>query len=115
MAGIGDVFGKGSVAEQFLLWNVLSQLAQGVLAPVAQNLANRTWSADPSMPIDPGTAATLVAREKLVQDQGASIAGKSGISAENFAHLVEGAKHAPPFEVLVEGVRRKLIDALGAG
>lgn len=115
MAGIGDIFGKGSVAEQFLMWNVLSQLAQGLLAPVAQNIANETWSLDPTLPIDAATAAELVARGKLVQDQGSTIAGKSGIGADNFAHLVEGAKHAPPFEVLVEGVRRKLIGALGAG
>lgn len=115
MAGIGNLFARGSVAEQFLMWNVLSQLSQGLLAPVAQNIANETWALDPTVPIPPDMAAELVARSKLTPDQGAGIAAKSGIGSDNFAHLVDGAKHAPPFEVLVEGVRRKLIAGLGQG
>lgn len=115
MPGLSDLFGKGSIAEQFLMWNVLSQLSQGILNPVVQSISNEVWSLDPNVPLSPAEAAELVARGKLVRDQGAGIAEKSGIGADNFGHLVDGAKHAPPFDALVEGVRRKLISALGAG
>lgn len=115
MVDVGDLFGKGSIGEQFVLWNVLSSLSAPVLAPVIQSIANRVWDADPSVPLSPETAAELVARGFIVQSQGEDQAVRSGVSSENFAKLVQASRHAPPFEALVAGVRRGLIGGFGAG
>jgi hypothetical protein len=106
VAGIGNLFKSGSIGEQFLLWNVGSQLAQSIMGPFLQAIQNRTWSADPNIPLSAAQAAELVQRNILIHDQGQSEAGQSGIDSTRFDHLVKAAGRTPDISMIMELVRR---------
>lgn len=115
MPGIKDVLGEGSVARQFLMWSVFAQIAQVVMAPSMQALAQTLNQADPNVPLSPSALAELVARGLLDHDDGRVHALKSGIDSGPFDQMVTAARHAPDVSFLLEAVRRGLIPEVGIG
>lgn len=109
MSALGELFGKGSIGEQFLLWNVGSQIGQAGMGPFLQALQARVWRADPNMPLPPGEAADLVARALLGHDDGAQNAASSGFDGSKFDLMVKAAGHGPTLPALLEMLRRGLI------
>jgi len=109
MTKIGDLFKGGSVGEQFLLWNVGSQIAQAVMGPFLQAIQNRTWKADPNVPLSPAEAADLAQRGMLTPDQAADEAAASGTSRQRFDAMLQGAGRPPDLGSLLEMVRRGII------
>lgn len=109
MPKIGDLFKSGSVGEQFLLWNVGSQLAQAVMAPFLQAIQNRTWKADPNVPLSPAEAADLAQRGVLTPDQGADEAAASGTNRQRFDSMLHAAGRPPDLGSLLEMARRGII------
>lgn len=109
MPGIGDLFGKDSIGQQFLLWNVGSELAAALLAPLLQNIENQTWSLDPAMPLSPQILAELAVRGITTEAHGADEAAKTGTNGDNFGLLLKAATHAPDLSLLLEGLRRGIL------
>lgn len=92
---LGGLLGEGSIARQFLVWNVLAAVASSTLTPFLQDVANKVNSANPEQPLQPGDLAALVVRELVEQDWATSEAAKSGISQQDFALLVQNAGVGP--------------------
>lgn len=114
MPGIGDLFGKGSTAEQFLVWGVLQQLLQPLLAPVSTELLKLVQEKFPEIPLSAEQAAGLVARGFETVAAGAATAAQNGVNAGEFAQLVHAAGTAPALGTVIAAYQRGLIDA-GAG
>lgn len=110
MVGVGDLFGRGSIGEQFLLWNVLSSMSAPVLQPVIQSIANRTWELDPSIPVSPDVLAAMVNRGLLPMGDGESEARKSGTGPAQFHKMVTQAGSGPTLIEAIELWRRGLIE-----
>lgn len=110
MAKIGDLFKSGGAGEQFLLWNVGSQIAQAIMGPFLQALQNRTWKADPNVPLSPAEAADLAQRGMLTMEQGADEASASGTNRERFLAMFKAAGRPPDLGSLLEMVRRGIIN-----
>lgn len=115
MVGLGDLFGKGSIGEQFLLWNVGSQVASAGLAPFLQSLTNKVNQLDPSVPLSPEILADLANRALMDSGTAASHAAESGISGDSFKALQAAAEHAADLSLVMEGVRRKTLAEGGTG
>lgn len=110
MVKIGNLFKSGSIGEQFLLWNVGSQIAQAIMGPFLQAIQSRTWKADPNVPLSPMEAAELAQRGILPPDQAAAEAASSGTGRERFEAMVKAAARPPDLGSLLEMVRRGIID-----
>lgn len=95
MAGFGDLFGKGSTAEQFLIWGVLQQLLQPLLLPFTAELQKLVLSATPVLPISAAEAAEAVARGFIDSGTGQDKANDNGIGEHDFRILTTLARHAP--------------------
>lgn len=114
MAGIGDLFGKGSIAEQFLIWGVMQQLLQPLLQPAMTELGILVNDQFPVTPLTPADAAQHAARGLVSQDDGAATARKSGVDSEPFGQLVDAARTSPALGLVVEALQRGYIDT-GSG
>lgn len=77
--------------------------------PEAQDIANASWSANPSLPVDPDVAAAIVAEDVEQMGWGASEAQQTGINGTRFAAMVGEALNAPGLETLFQLWRRGLI------
>lgn len=106
MAGFGDLFSKGSTAEQFLIWGVLMQVLQPLLLPFTGELQKLVLSGAPVLPIGAQDAAELVARGLTGDGDGQDIANDNGIGADGFHKLVKLAQHAPALSYAFELYRR---------
>lgn len=115
MPGLGDLFGKGSIAEQFLIWGVLQQLAGAGMAPGLQSLQSEVWKLDPSMPVPPSVLADLVFRKLIPLAQGQDEAVRSGIGPDAFGLMVQSVQSAPSLGALIQGVQRKILVTGGSG
>lgn len=109
MASLSDLFGRGTVAEQLLVWGVLNELIGTVLGPSLAEITQDVNSNTPLVALSPDIAANLVVRGFITMDAGANIAGQAGISADKFAQLVDVTGDAPSPTQLIEGLRRQLI------
>lgn len=109
MAGLGDLFGKGSIAEQFLIWGVMQQLAGAGMAPGLQSLQSEVWKLDPSMPVSPSLLADMVHRGLMDDTTGKSEAVRSGIGPDAFEIMVKGATQSPSLGALIQGYQRKIV------
>src|SRR6266576_2003731 len=109
MPSIGDLFGKGSIAEQFVIWGVLQQLAGAILAPVTESLTAAAWRVDPNVPLSPAAAAELVARGLMPLSEGQHEAAGSGVGSGPFGHLVAASRHGADTSIAIEAMRRGLI------
>lgn len=91
MAGLGDIFGKGSIAEQIFVWGVLNQVITALGQPYFTELTQLVNSHTPNVVIDPTTAATLLVRGFLGDTDAEDEAAKSGIDRTRFRNLVAAA------------------------
>lgn len=113
MPGIGSLFGEGSTAEQFLVWGVLQQLLQPLLAPLTTELGKLVYSATPDVPLSPADAAALVARGLIDHGTGQDIANDTGIGGSDFDKLVTASEHAPDLGAVIAAYQRGLIPEAG--
>lgn len=115
MVDLGELFGKGSIAEQFLVWQVLGQLVQPFLNPLIQTISSRTWQLDPNVPIPADICAGLVNRGLMDMGKGISESSKSGMGEPQFRAMVEGAGQGPTLVEAIELLRRGEIPAGSPG
>jgi hypothetical protein len=109
MASLGGVFGEGSTARQLLVWQVLAQVIGALAAPGFTELTKLSNSATPVMPLDPGLAASAVARGLADHGAMAAQARDSGFNGELFDVMAKLAARAPDLSAAFEAHRRKLI------
>lgn len=109
MAGLGDLFGKGSIGEQLFVWGLLSQVVQALTAPGVTELGYASNSTFPNQVLPPAELAELVARTLNDPGSAANDAQKAGISNDRFDKLVKGATHAPDLGAVITAFQRKLI------
>jgi hypothetical protein len=86
---------------------------QPTLDPLTQDLANRTWALHPDRPIDPYALAEGVAQGQAAYDFAQPMAAASGISKENFDHLIDIANIGPGVSTAFDLWRRGVIDEAG--
>lgn len=103
---LGKFFGK-TVSEG-------AAFAAGVavaptLEPVVQDVKNEAWSKHQSRPLDPETAAAIVAEDVAEQPWGESEAAATGISKSRFDRLLGEALNGPGVAMLTEARRRNII------
>lgn len=110
MSALGDAFKPNGIGEQLLIWGVVQQILGAAIGPGVQEITNLTNEAFQAVPLDPGTAAGLVARKVIDQGSGEGDAARGGLSSENFVHLVKGAGTAADLSTAVAAYQRKLID-----
>lgn len=109
MAGAGGILGSGGVAEQFLLWGVVAQVAGSILQPILQAVTQQMFSNLTVTPISPAQAADLVLKGWADMAYGTAEAAKAGISADRFAMMVEDAGEPLALQELLEAYRRGFI------
>lgn len=112
-ADLGKLFGKGSVIEQILVWQILGQVLAAVMAPELQLLQNTVNELIQEVPINPATLADMVVRSVLSEAQAAHEARKSGIAPSDFDLLVRNTGEPPGLEFLLQAWRRGFIPPLG--
>lgn len=114
LGGLGDfaggLLGEGSVARQFLVWNVFAAIAGEAIGPFLQALHNEVQSKSPEVPIPPATLADAVLRAVVGEDWAKGEAAKSGISAGDFDVLVTNTGEPPAVGELLALWRRGEID-----
>lgn len=115
MSGLGDLLGKGGVAEQLVVWGVMNQALGAALAPYISQLTQDVNARTPVNPLSPADAASAVVRNFLESSQGTDTARKSGVSLEDFDTLVALAADAPGPEQLAVALLRGLIPESGKG
>lgn len=111
---LSSIFGEGSVAQQFLIWGVLQQIAGAVLAPVVAEIQQSVFAEVPDLVNTPGQLADMVARGLLSEGSGKNNAAKGGVGGESFDELVTAASHPPGLAELVALLQRGLIETGGA-
>jgi hypothetical protein len=65
MPSLGDLFGKGSAAEQLLVWGVLNNVLSALLSPALTELTYLVNEAATLNELDPSQLATAVVRAYL--------------------------------------------------
>lgn len=117
-----DLFPSGSMAEQFLIWNVGSALVNAVLAPVLTGLQAELWSGAVAgsgghlhMPLSPADYADAVVRNFVAKGDAQDGAQMSGVNGGDFETLIRLAGDAPSPGQLAEALRRGLIPEGGVG
>lgn len=108
MASVTDLFKSGGTAEQFLIWNVLSQLLGGALAPAISDIAQGANSVDPVVPLTPQELAVAAARGIIDDGSAPGEAAKSGIGAGRFAQLLALAESPPALSIILQQYQRSL-------
>lgn len=107
---LGGLLGEGSIARQFLVWNVLAAVASNELTPFLTALANKANARDPQAPLAPSELAALVVRELAEQGWAAGEAAKSGVSVTDFALMVANSGVGPAVTDLLSLYRLGKID-----
>lgn len=115
MPSLGDLFGKGSAAEQLFVWNVVGQVVSALISPGVQALAQQVNDIAPTAQLSPAELATAVVRNYLDQPAAADSARRAGLENDKFATLVHLAGRAPAPGDLATALRRGIIPADGVG
>lgn len=115
MAGIGGLYGEGSIASQFLLWSVAYALTERLLEPALAAVEQASWTAGQQQVLTPADLADQVVRNIRPLEEAATEAAKSGINAERFRTLVDGAGEPPGLEFVMQALRRGFIAEGGSG
>lgn len=115
MSALGDLLGKGSVAEQLVVWGVLNQALSEALSPYLAQLGQDVNALTPVEPLSPGDLADAVVRSYLTLAEATAEAAKSGLSAERFATMVPLHADAPGPDQLASALLRGIIGESGAG
>jgi hypothetical protein len=104
-----SLFGKGSIIEQILVWQVLGQVMGAVLGPELQLMQNAVNLITQAVQLSPAVCADMVVRNILTHEQGEFIAKQSGLSPDDFRALVLDTGDAPAPQQLMEALRRGII------
>lgn len=89
MPGLGDLFGKGSIAEQIFVWGVLNQVVGALASPYFLELTQFVNEHHPIVDLGPEQLAELVIREMITPGEGRDEAARAGINADRFGNLVK--------------------------
>lgn len=114
MAGFGDLFGEGSIGQQFLVWQVLGQIVGAAIQPGVTEVGKLVNSAVPTTPLSPADAAGMTARGLIDNGTGEDIANDSGIGGQDFSKLVMAALSSPDMGAVIAAYQRSIITA-GSG
>jgi hypothetical protein len=106
MTNLGELFGKNSIAQQFLMWNVLSGQAMAAMGPELQALQAAVWRIDPNVPLAVGIAAQLVARGLLSEADGRHAAASVGIDSGPFDLMVDAVRHTADAGAAIQSYQR---------
>jgi len=112
---LGKIFGKGSVAEQLVVWGVLSESLTAALGPAFQILAREANKVLPTSPLTPEQLADMVVRHIVELGPGSDYARESGIAPADFTRLVQSAGEGLAPGDLAEALRRQIIPENGTG
>lgn len=115
MSGLGDLLGKGSVAEQLVVWGLMNQALGAALAPYLSQLGQDVNARTPVEPLSPDALADAVVRNYMTLSAATAEAAKSGVDAERFAAMVPLHADAPGPQQLAEALLRGLIAEKGTG
>lgn len=115
MAGLGDLLGKGSVAEQLVVWGLMNQALGAALAPYLSQLGQDVNARTPVEPLSPDALADAVVRNYMTLSAAEAEAAKSGVNAERFAQMVPLHADAPGPEQLAQALLRGIIPKAGGG
>lgn len=109
MPSISGIFGEGSSAQQFLMWNVASQIASALLDPLFRQIGYDVNAKTPNIPLSPEIAADFVERNILPLAEGKTLAAMSGVNGPTFQWMVDGSGEPPGLDFVVEAYRRGFI------
>lgn len=113
--GLGALLGKGGVAEQIALWQVVSPITSTALTPAQQLLLREVNKALPSTPLSPADLADMSVRAIVAFDDAAAYARESGVNEADFRRLVQNAGEPLSLQQALEAQRRGLIPLNGSG
>jgi len=115
MSALGDLFGKGSVAEQLLVWGMMNQAIGAAAAPYFSQLQQDVNARTPVIPLSPSDLADAVVRNYMTLADATAEAAKSGTSAADFARMVPLHGDAPGPQQLAVALLRGIIPEAGNG
>lgn len=107
---LGGILGEGSVARQFFVWGLLSNIVTEATGPFQVAIRNKVNADNPLIPLSPAELADMTVRGIVGQDFGATEAAKNGLSAGNFDLLVKSTGEPPALQELLQLFRRGRID-----
>lgn len=108
MAGLGDLFGQGTIGEQLLVWGVLNQLFGAGISPALTDIQQSVNSFDPNVALTPQQLAVAVVRGIVADADGASEAAKSGIGPGRFAQLQQLALQPASLDYVIAAYQRSM-------
>lgn len=115
MSALGDLLGKGSVAEQLLVWGLMNQAVGAAAAPYFSQLQQDVSARTPVEPLSPSDLADAVVRNYMSLADAATMAARSGITAEDFGVMVPLHADAPGPQQLAVALLRGIIPEAGDG
>jgi len=114
-ASLGDLFRKGGIGEQLVVWDVLGVVLSTVLAPAMQLLTREVNKVLPGTPLTPAQLSDMVVRHIVEMAAATAYARESGIDETDFERMVQSAGEGPAPGDLAEALRRGIIQETGAG
>lgn len=115
IADLGKLFGKGSPAEQLLIWQVLAQLVGAVMEPELELLTRGVNEILQATPLSPDQLADMVVKGHVSESDAEAYARQSGIAPSDFQRMVDDAGEPPGLTFLLEAFRRGYIPQSGTG
>lgn len=115
MSALGDLLGKGGVAEQLVVWGVMNQALGAALAPYISQLTQDVNARTPVEPLSPSDLADAVVRNYMTLTEATAEAAKSGVGAADFAQMVPLHADAPGPQQLAVALLRGIIPETGGG
>lgn len=115
VADLGKLFGKGSPAEQLLVWQVLAQIVGAVMGPELDLLTRGVNEILQATPLTPQQLADMVTKGHVSIADGSNYAKQSGISPSDFQRMVDDTGEPPGLTFLLEAFRRGYIPESGSG
>jgi hypothetical protein len=112
--GFSDLFGKGSIGEQLLVFQVLGQVISALGDQGFQELGYLANAATANTVLGPSDYASAVARGLIDQGHGADEARKNGIGTDAFNQLIDMAKSSPDLGLVLGALQRGIIGAGGS-
>ena len=110
MVNLGDLFGSESAFGQIMIWGVGQQVIGAVLAPGLNELTQLVNEVAQTVILTPADLADLVVRNYIDMGSATAVAKKSGVSPDDFALLVKNAGDAPDTTMLMQGLRRRVLN-----
>lgn len=112
---LGSLGGLSDIGKQFLVWQVLSQIANAILGPALIEVTQDINGKVSRVALSPADAVDAVVKGHWDQARGALEATLSGIEGDRFQVLVDSAGEPPGLETLLEMYRRGIITRDGTG